>query len=243
MRHWHEEDMSKVHKGAHDTEEEKIFEIVPEDRTAVDNILRINHGNQMRLGLMADAKANIMITVSSIVFSVTIANLDNELMKWPLLTFACGCFFTLLFAIFAIIPKTDYPKVKGSEDIDRNSHWFIPLFFGHFAHLPIEEYKQDYAETLMTDDKIYDALAGDIYGQGKVLALSKYKYLKWSYNSFLYGMSLAIIVFLLQGPFGDFLLDIFNELWDIIVGEMIFTLDGFKELLCQASTQCRNYSH
>ena len=240
MRHWHEEDMSKVHKGAHDTEEEKIFEIVPEDRTAVDNILRINHGNQMRLGLMADAKANIMITVSSIVFSVTIANLDNELMKWPLLTFACGCFFTLLFAIFAIIPKTDYPKVKGSEEIDRNSPWFNPLFFGHFAHLPIEEYKQDYAETLMTDDKIYDALAGDIYGQGKVLALSKYKYLKWSYNSFLYGMSLAIIVFLLQGPFGDFLLDIFNELWDIIVGEMIFTLDGFRELLCQGSQACRN---
>ena len=168
MRHWHEEDMSKVHKGAHDTEEEKIFEIVPEDRTAVDNILRINHGNQMRLGLMADAKANIMITVSSIVFSVTIANLDNELMKWPLLTFACGCFFTLLFAIFAIIPKTDNPKVKGSEEIDRNSPWVNPLFFGHFAHLPIEEYKQDYAETLMTDDKIYDALAGDIYGQGKV---------------------------------------------------------------------------
>ena len=38
---------------------------VPENRTAVDNILRVNHGNQMRLGLMADAKANIMITVTS----------------------------------------------------------------------------------------------------------------------------------------------------------------------------------
>ena len=77
------------------------FENVPEDRTAVDNILRVNHGNQMRLNLMADAKANIMITVSSIVFSVTIANLDNEVMKWPLITFATGNFFTLLFAIFA----------------------------------------------------------------------------------------------------------------------------------------------
>ena len=162
MRHWHEVDMSKVHKGSHETED-KIFEKVPEDRTAVDNILRINHGNQMRLGLMADAKAYIMITVSSIVFSVTIANLDNEVMKWPLLTFACGCFFTLLFAIFAIIPKTNYPKVKGSEEIDRDSPWFNPLFFGHFAHLPIEEYKEDYAQTLMTDDKVYDALAGDIY--------------------------------------------------------------------------------
>ena len=227
MRHWHEIDMSKVHKGSHETED-KIFEKVQEDRTAVDNILRINHGNQMRLGLMADAKANIMITVSSIVFSVTIANLDNEVMKWPLLTFACGCFFTLLFAIFAIIPKTDYPKVKGSEEIDRNSPWFNPLFFGHFAHLPIEEYKEDYAQTLMTDDKVYDALAGDIYGQGKVLALSKYKYLKWSYNSFLIGMSVAIIVFILQGPVGDVVIDGIQFIWN-----------GLKEFICNKTPSSR----
>ena len=178
------------------------FEKVPENRTAVDNILRVNHGNQMRLGLMADAKANIMINVASIVFSITIANLDNEVMKWPLLVFAVGSFFSLLFAIFAIIPNTDYPKVKGSGEIDRESPLFNPLFFGHFAHLPIDEYKEDYAETLMTDDKVYDAMAGDIYGQGKVLALGKYKYLKWSYHSFLYGMSAAIIVFLIQSIFG-----------------------------------------
>ena len=183
-----------------DDGESKInhFEEVPEDRTAVDNILRVNHGNQMRLGLMADQKANIMITVASIVFSITIANLDNVAMKWPLLTFAIGSFFALLFAIFAIIPNTDYPKVKGTKEIDRKSPFFNPLFFGHFAHLPIEEYKEDYAKTLMTDDKVYDAMAGDIYGQGKVLALGKYKFLKWSYMSFLWGMSGAIIVFLIR---------------------------------------------
>ena len=174
------------------------FDKVPEFRTSVDNILRVNHGNQMRLGLMADQKANIMITVSSIVFSVTVANLDNEIMKYPLLTFAIGSFFALLFAIFAIIPSTDYPKVKGSDEIDRESPLFNPLFFGHFAHLQIEEYKQDYANTLMTDDKVYDAMAGDIYGQGKVLALRKYKFLKWSYSSFLWGMSGAIIVFIVN---------------------------------------------
>jgi len=177
---------------------ENHFEKVPENRTAVDNILRVNHGNQMRLGLMADAKANIMITVASIVFSITIANLDNEVMRWPLLAFAFGSFFALLFAIFAIIPSTDYPTKKGSKEIDRKSPLFNPLFFGHFAHLPIEEYKEDYAETLMTDDKVYDAMAGDIYGQGKVLALNKYKFLKWSYTSFLWGMVGAIIVFITQ---------------------------------------------
>ena len=171
------------------------FDDVPENRTAVDNILRVNHGNQMRLGLMADAKANIMITVASIVFSITIANLDNEVMRWPLLTFAFGSFFSLLFAIFAIIPNTDYPKQKGANEIDRKSPLFNPLFFGHFAHLPIQEYKEDYAGVLSTDDKIYDAMAGDIFGQGKVLALRKYKFLKWSYNCFLGGMSGAILVF------------------------------------------------
>ena len=187
---------------------------------------------------MADAKANIMITVASIVFSITIANLNNEVMRWPLLTFAFGCFFALLFAIFAIIPKTDYPKdVTG--DIDRKSPFFNPLFFGHFAHLPIEEYKEDYAETLMTDDSVYDAMAGDIYGQGKVLALRKYKFLKWSYMSFLLGMISAIIVFVLQGPFGVSLLGGASNILDVIIGELKFTLDGMKYLLCQSSSVCR----
>ena len=190
--------VTRFSKPEYGTAREKHFEDVPEGRTAVDNILRVNHGNQMRLGLMADAKANIMITVTSIVFSVTVANLDNEVMKWPLLAFAFGCFFSLLFAIFAIIPNTEYPKIKGTKEIDRKSPIFNPLFFGHFAHLDIHEYKEDYAKILMTDDNVYDSMAGDIYGQGKILALKKYKYLKWSYNSFLLGMSSAILAFVVQ---------------------------------------------
>ena len=219
-------------------DEKSPFSKVPEDRTAVDNILRVNHGNQMRLGLMADAKANIMITVASVVFSVAIANLDNELVKWPLLTFAFGCFFALLFAIFAIIPKTDYPK-DATGDIDRKSPIFNPLFFGHFAHLPIDEYKDDYAETLMTDDSVYDALAGDIYGQGKVLALRKYKFLKWSYMSVLLGMISAVVVFIFQGSFGDVIFDGVLRIFDVIKGEINFTWDDVKHLLCQSSVTCR----
>ena len=219
-------------------DETNPFSKVPEDRTAVDNILRVNHGNQMRLGLMADAKANIMITVASVVFSVAIANLDNELVKWPLLTFAFGCFFALLFAIFAIIPKTDYPKdITG--DIDRKSPFFNPLFFGHFAHLPIDEYKDDYAETLMTDDSVYNAMAGDIYGQGKVLALRKYKFLKWSYMSFLLGMISAVVVFIFQGSFGDVIFDGVSRIFDIVKGEINFTWNDVKHLLCQSSVTCR----
>ena len=87
------------------------------------------------------------------------------------------------------------------------------------------EYKKDYAERLMTEDKIYDTMVGDIYGQGKVLALSKYKYLKWSYNCFLGGMASAMAVFALQGAAADFILEYGLWLKDIIFEEISFTFD------------------
>ena len=80
-----------------------IFDSVPEDRTAVDNIFRLNVTNQMRLNIMADQKANIMITVTAIVFSVTVAELDNKLLMYPLLFFAGCCiisFFSVMWEVF-----------------------------------------------------------------------------------------------------------------------------------------------
>ena len=211
---------------------ENPFDEIPEDRTAVDNILRINVTNQMRLTVMADQKANIMITVASIVFSVTVANLDNEVMKWPLLFFAFGCTISLLAAIFAIIPQTGYPKKSGSDEIDRESPAFNPLFFGHFAHIPIEEYKEDYAETLMTDDRIYDALAGDIYGIGTTLMNNKYKWLRRSYMAFLVGMSGAITIFCIQ-TIGSA-----DWIWDLM-GTIGQELKFLGEGLCFYSLRCQ----
>ena len=208
------------------------FDKIPEDRTAVDNILRINVNNQVRLTVMADQKANIMITVASIVFSVTVANLNNEVMKWPLLFFAFGCTISLLAAIFAIIPQTGYPKIPGTDEIDRESPAFNPLFFGHFAHIPIEEYKEDYAETLMTDDRIYDALAGDIYGIGTTLMNNKYKWLRRSYMAFLVGMSGAITIFCIQ-TIGSA-----DWIWDII-GAVGQELKFLGEGLCFYSLRCQ----
>jgi hypothetical protein len=211
---------------------ENPFDQIPEDRTAVDNILRINVNNQVRLTVMADQKANIMITVASIVFSVTVANLNNEVMKWPLLFFALGCTVSLLAAIFAIIPQTGYPKIPGTNEIDRDSPAFNPLFFGHFAHIPIEEYKEDYAETLMTDDRIYDALAGDIYGIGTTLMNNKYKWLRRSYMAFLVGMSGAITIFCIQ-TIGSA-----DWIWDMM-GAVGQELKFLGEGLCFYSLRCQ----
>mgnify|MGYP000008577175 CR=1 FL=1 len=57
--------------------------------------------------------------------------------------------------------------------------------------------------------------------------------------SFLLGMVSAIIVFVLLGPFGNVVLDGASNILDVIIGELNFTLDGMKYLLCQSSTVCR----
>ena len=211
-----------------------VFDNVPEDRTAVDNIFRLNVTNQMRLNIMADAKANIMITVTAIVFSVTVAELDNEVMRNPLMFFAMCCIGSLLCAIVAIIPSTNYPKDEDGN-LDKKSIYFDPLYFGHFSHMEMEEYKECYAESLMTDDKVYDTLAKEMYISGKTLALVKYKWLRWSYSGFLFGMFGAMIIFILDLPF-------FSGLWEVVSGQ--FGLDGevwrnFREGFCHLLVQCK----
>jgi hypothetical protein len=87
----------------------------------------------------------------------------------------------------------------------------------------------------MTDDSVYDAMAGDIYGQGKVLALRKYKFLKWSYMSFLLGMMGAVIVFLCRGVWEDDLQAVINY----VMNNMI-SWDDVKDFLCMLSYACRS---
>ena len=210
----------------HFTTKENHFDDVPSS-TAIDNILRLNQTNIMNLTLMADTKANIMITVSSIVFSVTLSNMDSEILKWPLTFLGVFSMIALIFAIIVILPKTGYPKTHDG-DIDRKSPFYNPLFFGHFAHIPLDEFKSEYAQRLEKDSRTYDAVVGNIYGLGRVLATNKFKYLKLSYTSFLIGLVSAMSVFAL----GHFDINIFS-ITEIISNELTFTWDGVKVLLCK----------
>ena len=214
--------------------ETDFFDKVPEDRTAVDNIFRLNVTNQMRLNIMADAKANIMITVTAIVFSVTVAELDNEVMRNPLMFFAMCCIGSLLCAIIAIIPNTNYPKDEDGN-LDKTSPNFDPLYFGHFAQMDIEDYKEHYADSLMTDDKVYDTLAKEMYISGKTLALVKYKWLRWSYSAFLFGMFGAMVIFVSD-------LTVFNNIWGIVNGQIGWkgeVWQNFREGFCHLMVQCK----
>ena len=191
LESWNKDNFDEFHH-----KKQTIFHDVPPDRTAVDNILRLNYTNQLRLTLMADTKANIMITVSSIVFSICLANITNPTLTLPLSILGMCSTISLIFAIIVIMPKINYPKTKTGH-IDKNSPFYNPLFFGHFAHIDIKEYKNEYKARLMKDEFITDALVSDIYGIGRVIATNKFKYLRYSYITFLIGLGGTIGSFFL----------------------------------------------
>jgi len=198
--------------------------------TAVDNILRLNLTNIVNMTLMADTKANIMITVSSIVFSVTIANMERDEVALPLSILGFFSTIALLCAIAVIMPRTGYPKIPGTKEIDRSSPFFNPLFFGHFSYIPLEEFKKEYSKRLQLDSRTYDAIVGDIYGLGRVLATDKFKWLKRSFQSFLCGIIGAITSYIFLTPI--------KVISNFITSEFIFLGEGFQQAFCILSQRC-----
>ena len=68
------------------------------------------------------------------------------------------------------------------------------LFFGNFYNMSLPDY--DWAMKEMMSDREYlnSSMIKDIYFLGVVLA-RKYKYLRISYNIFMFGLVLAIVAF------------------------------------------------
>jgi hypothetical protein len=165
---------------------EEPFARIPE-RNSADNLLRTTQQHHVALSGMADTKANIIITVSSIVLTLSLGRMNEPGLRLSVLTLSAFTLVALLLAILAVLPK--YRPLKwtgGSMPAEFNL-----LFFGHFAALPRERYLVELSRALQPDGSPYAAWANDIYSLGSYLAHHKYRYLRYSYLFFLAGFVLA----------------------------------------------------
>ncbi|HSX58759.1 MAG TPA: Pycsar system effector family protein [Tahibacter sp.] len=162
------------------------FAQVPERNTS-DNILRTAQQHHVHLSAMADTKANIIITVSSIVLTLSLGRLDEPGLRVAVLILIGFTLLALLLAILAVLPKYR-PLRLDSEVLPPH---FNLLFFGHFSEISRERFLDEMARTLAPDGSIYEAQAKDLYSLGIYLARHKYRYLRLSYLFFLAGFVLA----------------------------------------------------
>ncbi|HSU28459.1 MAG TPA: Pycsar system effector family protein [Chitinophagaceae bacterium] len=162
----------------------------------ISTVFRIMANNHSSLSQMADSKANIMISVNSIILSILISMLirhldENPFLVYPTITLVLVCVGATIFAILATRPNiTEGTFTK--EDIQNKKTNL--LFFGNFHNMTLPDY--DWAMKEMLNDKnyLYGSMVKDIYFLGVVLA-KKYRYLRISYNIFMYGLIVSMLMY------------------------------------------------
>lgn len=152
-------------------------------RPNIDILLRTAQQHHVQLSMMADTKASILITVSSIVLTISLSRSADPLLRPALLTLAFSCLVSLVLAIIAVLPG--FAKHKGKRNL---------LFFGHFAHMDEDEYMRAMEQVLSTDEKVYEAEVRDLYSLGVYLFRKKYRFLRYAYVALLIGFILATAV-------------------------------------------------
>lgn len=169
-----------------------------------ESMFRLTASNQMRLSAIADKKANILISINSILISVSAALMSAQPLagilnnpfpqKEQIIPLAILFFFSLLSLVFAILscrPKLNSEKFT-EEDLDK--HRVNLLFFGNFHRIAYPRYDKVVKEMMHDYDYLYTNMIKDQYFLGKSL-FRKYKLLRIAYDIFMYGFIIAAIAF------------------------------------------------
>ena len=165
-----------------------------------ESLFRITIRNQVDLIAIADRKANIIISVNTIVISLVIAVLGSGIsyrelpilepkaLVYPLTILMLSCLASAIFSILAARPKI----IKNNDPDDALGR----LFFGNYYNKSREVFLSEMEELLASNTNIYRNLITDMYNNGKVLN-RKYKHLGISYNIFMLGIIACVLVYLI----------------------------------------------
>jgi hypothetical protein len=155
----------------------------------VDYVLRNVHQQLVALSSQADLKANIMITVTSILLSLSLTHLDSGRLRWSAIVFSGFLVIALVFALLSVLPKFPFPgqrKHQATTEPDL-------LFFNDVASMPKGMYLDEMARVLGDHGSAYRALVSNLHNQSTYLLKAKYRYLTLSYATFLVGVVAATI--------------------------------------------------
>jgi hypothetical protein len=165
---------------------------------SIDTVFRITSNNNQRLSSQADSKAHILIQVNAIIISVLLSVLlrrieDNANLAIPAILLLTVNLVTIIFSILATRPQIP-PGRFTRADLDEKR--VNLLFFGNFYRMSLEEYAGGMLQMMEDRDFLYGSLIRDVYFQGIALG-RKYRWLRWSYNVFMYGLIVSVTAFVI----------------------------------------------
>lgn len=164
----------------------------------IETMFRVTSKNHLTLSGMADNKANIMISINSILLSVVVTILMRKLENNPHLiipTFALTlvCLVTIVIAILATRPNVSSGTFTKEDILNKRTNL---LFFGNFHGVALKDYEWGMKEMMKDADYLYSSLTRDIYFLGAVLG-KKYRLLRLCYTIFMFGIVISVMLFVI----------------------------------------------
>lgn len=157
------------------------------------HLVRTTQQINLSLSQMADAKASILMGATFLVFTIAVGQARNGTMPWSLGVLAIFAFISAMCAVFAVLPSVSGPNAAALNDGKPNK-----LFFGYFTHMDEAEWTESILAELHADETVFRTMLHDIYQNGQVLQRKKYRYLAYAYKSFMIGLCLTALTFVIE---------------------------------------------
>ncbi|MEL6660108.1 MAG: Pycsar system effector family protein [Bacteroidota bacterium] len=180
----------------------KLRKVEGKPERGIETMFRLTSKNHIDLSGMADSKANIVISINSIIISVVLGSLMQKLdsnphLIPPTIILLSVNLASLVFAILSLRPNVS-DGLFTRQDIENQKTNL--LFFGNFHKMKREDYHWGMNKLMESANFLYSNLIDDIYFLGVVLA-RKYRLLRTSYNIFMYGMIVVVVAFIISLSF------------------------------------------
>jgi len=166
-----------------------------------ETLFRATYQNQSALIQMADNKANIIISINTMIISSIIAitgygavagklNTYDSQVLIPIVLIILSCLISVIFAIQAA-----RPKLIKARNIGGSMQKSSLLFFGVIAQHSQQGYIDEMKKLLESGSELYEHMTIDLYNQGLILK-RKYNLLVYAYQVFMFGFIFSVLVFL-----------------------------------------------
>ena len=119
----------------------------------IDHLLRQTRWHHVQLSSMADVKANMLLTMASVIITLSIRYVTDPNLRWPAIILMIFCLITIVLAAYAVMPKVS-ARTTPAPKPDLASPNFNILFFGNFGVLNYEEYEQAMEDVLNCQRKV-----------------------------------------------------------------------------------------
>ncbi len=163
---------------------------------SIETMFRNTMRTHVDFSSMADTKANIMISVNTLVLtiivSIMIRKLDsNPHLVIPTAILTATSLITLIYAILVTRPKVTSGTFTQEDIKEKKANL---LFFGNFHKMNLNEFTWGMKQMISDKEYLYDNMIKDFYYLGQVLG-EKYTKLRISYTIFMWGLIVSVLAF------------------------------------------------